>query len=441
MSKKIIKVVCVNAILIIMVLLLFEIGLRVVIKSKPNLELLRFMPLKLRHNLISDPKKITKNESAKSRLARFENHDELGWLHPSRSKHKRYKNETTEEGFHTPNNPKPHKPQLIVIGDSFLEGIRIELPLAWRIQKKTGEKVLNLSAGGWGPGSYLAAYNLIARHRNVKAVILFSFINDVGDAQHFRMWEKTGKRVAFKELLFNKRWYNYSINKDKSFLDQNSCLYNLVKYILWQKGIIRIEKKNSKIKKKLREVKESVIPDNYTDTKYSPETVCWDGKCIDILMKINENRLFLLCSLADLSEGGICHNIFGDYFYYMEKLFSSVAESGHELLLVWIPTRERVYFEMLDDKRKRNFLPKAEDLIGAEFVIENFAKQHGIKFIDLTDPLIAAAKEQLRDSKQLYGPRGNLKDGHFNALGSEIVATLVHRELVKQNLLVGSIED
>jgi hypothetical protein len=184
-AKTPLLIVGVNFLACVAVVLLFELGLRAFLRSEPNLDLLRFMPTDLRHEIITDPSEVL--VSVHDKLQRFVDHDELGWFHRPNAAI-RGKFATTAEGFHTPDNPAPHERQLIVIGDSFLEGIRARRPLAWELAKLVPEKVLNLSAGGWGPGSYLAAYELFASRRNATAIVVFSFVNDAVDARNFRMW-------------------------------------------------------------------------------------------------------------------------------------------------------------------------------------------------------------------------------------------------------------
>jgi hypothetical protein len=423
MTRKPLRIFLFNLIACLAVLLLFEGILRAFLRSEPDIDFLRFMIPSLRHEIIEDPHKVL--ISVQDKLQRLVDHERLGWFHPSDAKI-RGKFQTTREGFHTPDNPAPHEPQLIVIGDSFLEGIRETRPLAWELKRLTGEKILNLSAGGWGPGSYLAAYELFGSYRNAKAVIVFSFVNDAVDARNFRMWEQMGKTTSYKQFFFNRRWYGYSVNSGHTWLDRKSAAYNLGKYGLWKWGIINL----------VDDAEDALLDRfSYADLEHTKSAACWNHHCIEVLLKLNKNRLFLVCDAWDWEPEGVCYEYFDDYFGYIGELNNAAIRAGHRLLLAWIPSRERVYFDMLPESTKATLLRGRTEIVGAEAAVGSFARRNGIEFFDLTGPLIAAAKEHIARGKELYGAGGNPQDGHFNDFGTVIAAEAVHRVLVERKLL------
>jgi len=294
---------------------------------------------------------------------------------------------TSKDGFITPNTPDLLDQQIITIGDSFLEGKRNPVPIPQVIDDHTSLPVYNLAAGGWGPYSYVAAFNKHATNRNAEVVIVFSVFNDITDATKYKRWKTEFRHLTYEDFLNADRWRHSSDNIGSTWFDNSSIVYNAIKY-----GITKLEQRGKRPK------------------------------------RAQESLQFISCEPKEYFEGGSCFSTFVDYFHAMDKLKTAVEGSGKRMVLIWIPSKGRVYFDFLNDEYKEKYLERNEKMIfDVEQIINWYANSRDIPFLDLT-PIM---QENAKSGDALYFTH----DHHLNKNGSFLAGTSTV-EFLKGNELI-----
>jgi hypothetical protein len=115
----------------------------------------------------------------------------------------------------------------------------------------------------------------------------------------------------------------------------------------------------------------------------------------------------------------------GDYYEYIAAYLDSLLrlkaaiEADHaRMVLVWIPSQERIYLPLLSRDRQAAYVTnKTHDISGLERVMQRFAESDGLDFLDLVEPLSTRA----RAGEKLYFTT----DSHLNSLGNEVAGQLI----------------
>jgi len=385
------KVVIINMVVLSILLLIAEFSGRIILKHV-SIDFLRYINADLRVHLLPDMKDVFPQLTF-SRIYKPE--PDLAWTLIPNSKVRR-KNEdgekwtsiTSKDGFITPDTPDLLDQQIITIGDSFLEGKRNPVPIPQVIDDHTSLPVYNLAAGGWGPYSYVAAFNKHATNRNAGVVIVYSVFNDIKDATKYKLWKSEFGHMTYEDFLNADRWRYSSDNRGSTWLDRSSVVYNAIKY-----GITKLEQREKRPKR----IQESLqLNLNTRATLYF------------------RNELeFISCKPEEYFEGGGCFSTFVDYFHAMDMLKSAIEGSGKKMVLIWIPSKERVYFDFLDNEYQEKYLERDEKMIfDVEQVINWYAKRRDIPFLDLTPVMQKHAKS----GETLYFTY----DNHLNKNGSTL---------------------
>jgi hypothetical protein len=101
------------------------------------------------------------------------------------------------------------------------------------------------------------------------------------------------------------------------------------------------------------------------------------------------------------------------------------ARSGATLIVIFIPTREHVYWPLIESEMPDVSVDQL-DAVAAR--LETFCAERDILYLNLLEPL----RERGLAGNILYFPG----DGHWNVEGHEVAAQAIYEYLLEQNLLV-----
>jgi hypothetical protein len=250
--------------------------------------------------------------------------------------------------------------------------------------------VYNLSVGGWGPESYRAAYHKFAKDRNAKVVVVFSFNNDITDVDNWRRWQASGSNLPFKVWL----WQNDPsiVNLKNWWIDRRLILWNITKMAI---NKVRYHQGES------------------TGSEYFSAS----GEKEPFRLQFTKGYQFMALNPDAFSAEGAYWPYMLAYFESLDRLRADIESQGSEMLLVWIPAKERVYLPLLAEDKYREYVTNSSgEIDGLERVLHLYAKERNFRFFDLTPELIRRASE----GQKLYFT----VDGHLNSLGNQVVGEL-----------------
>ena len=316
---------------------------------------------------------------------------------------------TSDEGFFTPSDPGKTVPQLVTLGDSFMSTYYTRRPMPWVLQSELGIPVYNLAVGGWGPENYLAAYRKFAAGRAHRQVVVFTFLNDISDVINWNAW-KSEEPARESFLTWIQRTNSQQVvNVSNSWLDRFSVLWNYLEFVK-------------------RNLTTSGTPPAGTPTtapsalqgQAHVETVSVNNRPLPFLF--TQGYAFEELDPEAFEPGGNYYPYLQTYFESLERLKAAIAAEHAEMILVWIPSKERVYLPLLPhDRYVRYVTSSSGKLDGLERVVGAYAAQSGIAFFDLTPSL----QEHARAGEKLYFT----VDGHMNSAGNELAGRLVAKFL------------
>ena len=120
------------------------------------------------------------------------------------------------------------------------------------------------------------------------------------------------------------------------------------------------------------------------------------------------------------------------YQLFCNVLKSAIEDSGKKMVLIWIPSKARVYFDFLDNEYQKKYLERDEKMIfDVEQVINWYANSREIPFLDLT-PIM---QKHTKSGEALYFTY----DNHLNKNGSTL-AGISTVEFLKGSALITSKE-
>ena len=322
-----------------------------------------------------------------------------------------YSLRTTTAGFFTPDEPDPAKRQLVTLGDSFMSTFYVLEPLPWVLKRETGLPVFNLAVGGWGIEQYRLAFDRHARGRNVPLVAVFTFNNDITDVNNWRRWKASGAKTDFLTWIWKDN-QGPEINSGNTWFDRHSTLWNYLRFSYEQFIKNRPDKDAS----------------SASATRFEAEHFFGGKEDGGFDLVFNSGYPFLHMEPEEFEEGGRYWPYMAAYFDALLKLKKSIEEAGGEMVLVWIPAKERVYVPLLPKDRYRNYVTtRSGRLDGLERALRKFAEKQKMSFLDLTDDLTRHASL----GEKLYFTM----DGHLNSLGNRVageVAGAFIRMLIKE---------
>lgn len=301
---------------------------------------------------------------------------------------------------------------VVAIGDSQTYGVSAPRDGSWphQLGELLHEPVYNMALGGYGPLQYL----YLAKHEAKKLrprqlLVALYFGNDLIDAYrlahhspYWSSWSEGGASVGDR----SEEQQSANVEPKKRFADlrdwlsRHSVLYSMLRVTLfswlasWEQDQIALQVTPDQQMIWIDPSKESVR------TIFTPQT-----------------RLTTLDDRHPMVQEGL--RITKKVFIALKK---DADVQGTKLLILLIPTKERVYCRYLNDcgmSMPNTFvsLCDAEERIKEDLML--FFSNHKIPYVDLTE----AMEEQTYQHIQIY-PKDS--DGHPLAIGYGVIARTVY---------------
>lgn len=304
------------------------------------------------------------------------------------------------------NRSVPSAADIVAIGDSHTYGISATASDSWpyQLERLTGDKVYNLSLGGYGPAEYLYLMEEYALALHPKIVITGFYLgNDIKNAYravyNISHWKELRKPGAVPE----------DGSEDGEKEDEPS--YGMGEWLSAHSVLYRL-------------VSSSFIGDNLRQTRRlqrGERIVMFEDEDLGISTGFTpERRLEGLDLDKDEVREGLELSL--ELLNRMNKL---AGRNGTRFLVVIIPTKESVFSDYIEGRRDLDASDSIDELIKNERqvnkIVKTYFDEHGIEYIDVLDSLKSEA-----GSEQLYP---NNFGGHSNKNGYGIIAEAVRHYL------------
>lgn len=259
----------------------------------------------------------------------------------------------------------------VVVGDSFTEGIGVPLNQKWVevLEKNTGKDFVNMGFGAFSTTQAVRVFDKWGTKLNPKLVIYQLNPTDLVEDVQFYRWINAGSPGYYREFDERQRPL-FGLRK---FLSENFVLYSLSSVLF-------------------RTSKDQFI--------YKNET---------FLIGLNKKADF---STENYVKG---FETAKNSLLFMKQ---KSEEVGVEMVIVIIPLREQLYFELEPyAEREKIFWPNT--------AIMNFCVENSIKCYDTTKDFENYKNDQIYFTY----------DGHFNERGYSLLASFVQKFLQSDNLI------
>jgi hypothetical protein len=318
------------------------------------------------------------------------------------------------------NSRVPEHAEIVAIGDSMTYGTSAPREGSWPYQLSNllHKQVYNMGLGGYGPLQYLFLAKHDARKLRPKLLVVgFYFGNDFMDAYfatreipYWFSWRETdstaGGMTQYRRTLATEPSKDFAALRD--WLSRHSVLYSMIKVTLLQRVALweqdRLTSQTTPDHEMLW-----IDPSNHSiRTTFTPllRLSAMDAK----LPSVREGMQITKAAFVALK--------------------TYINDQGLRLLVVLIPTKERVYCRYLKDTGTH--MPGAfAKLCGVEQEdkeqLENFLAMNRLAYVDVT----TALEDQVDRHAQIY-----LKnyDAHPAALGNGVIARVVYDAIRRQQL-------
>jgi hypothetical protein len=415
-KRKIIGVVIWLAVMLAVILVVFEIGFRVFYRAIPldvcastpiignyycQPNLVYDKPIKLAYHYIPNFKTEGMWDPADPRTANPGNETRP----TGRSDAYLYKFQTDDHGF--PNDEPTWRDHydMVIVGDSFTMPTA---PKPWidSLREQTGQSILTLGAPSWGPLNYTEAIKQFGLDKKPKRVIMLYFEgNDLFNTEQYLERQATG--MSWKE-------YDFS----HSTLWDQLIMPHMIQY--WV---------------------QKIFPDvNATPPHYRyPVTASTEAGPIQMVLKD-----FQLLPMSADYDTMAKSDEFAAIKQSLVDIKQQVEAQGGQFLLVYVPSKEHVYWSRIwDPTDVNNILERtvtvklsegdhghfvweptylSYDTFNAnhnaqEKLVTDFAQSNGIEFLNLTPTFW----EQGIKHGELY----NYADPHWNQAGNDLAAQTI----------------
>ncbi|MDP9100071.1 MAG: GDSL-type esterase/lipase family protein [Verrucomicrobiota bacterium] len=344
----------------------------------------------------------------------------MGFLPPNLfgGEHHRYPFETDAEGFRNP--AVRERIEVAALGDSFVDAMTSPREESWpaRLEQITGQAVQNYGTSSFGPQQELYALQDYAIRHQPREVVLGYFAgNDLFDAERFDRWEhggdKPGEEATGWRLKKKYRRYEtlylFTIARvalpAASRVQDSSAAFPMATAPGFDRGAYEIPTESG------TSLRFAFMPP-YLQKLASART------------EIERSRGW------ELARGALM------------KMHETCAEHGSRLTVMFIPSKDEVYWPLVErslghEELRRsidfistyNHMPLQTGDIRANRLAQNelmreFCGTAGISFLDLTPALEQAAAS----GRAVYFA----DDAHWNAAGHEIAAQQLARFLARQ---------
>mgnify|MGYP001270172505 CR=1 FL=1 len=282
---------------------------------------------------------------------------------------------------------------IVLTGDSFTQQYASTYWLDL-VRQRTGMSVLNLGIGGWGTLSEIAAVQEFGLDRSPDWVILMYYDgNDLFNSGQY------ADRAASGE-----DWLSYEMAQFPWY--EKLVVPHVLRF--WAGQISGAGRPH--IPASEEECRYPItVNTNYGsfETLFSDINISHLSRTRDQIERSREWKL--------ISQG-------------LLDLDAAVEAQGGRFLIIYVPSREHVYWGQIWDQRdlenflmatapQRSFDEYGETVAAQVGLFQDFTARHHIEFLDLTGPYWLAAREQ--------GAMYNYADDHWNDAGNELAAQLI----------------
>ncbi|HUK35199.1 MAG TPA: hypothetical protein VLV86_14875, partial [Vicinamibacterales bacterium] len=301
-----------------------------------------------------------------------------------------YVAKTSREGFFTPDLPDKSERQLILLGDSYLSTFYARRQMANVVRDDLGVPTYNLAVGGWGPESYIAAYRKFAAGRRHDLVVVCSFVNDITDVENWQRWKREERSESF--LMWIRRSVSHDIvNLQQSWPDTHLVLWNLLRFSLNRpaQSAGRQATKSASQGANVAANVNAPIPTSPSAHVQSPTLEHYHG----FDLQFSPGYSFMVHDPEAFLPGGDHYDYMAAYLDSLLRLKAAIDANHARMVLVWIPSQERVYLPLLPADRQAAYVTNTtHDVSGLERVLHRFAESEGLDFFDLVEPLMERAR-------------------------------------------------
>jgi lysophospholipase L1-like esterase len=325
--------------------------------------------------------------------------------------HRLEPNTTGHDALGFRNRRVPERADIVAIGDSVTYGVGAARDDSWPHQTGTllQERVYSMALGGYGPLEYLYLAEQEAKLLRPRLLLVgFNFANDLIDAYdsayqkpHWRDWREPGAAHAGGSE-YQRAWVSQPKKRFaalRDWLSMHSVLYSMLRVVLlsdlasWERDAQQSE---------------------------AAQRMSWTDPSARAVGAVFMPRLRLSVvdpQLPSVQEGlRITKRAF-------VSLQSGANAQGTRLLVVLIPTKERVYCLYLRQSGTQMPDALARTCEGEERVkqeLAQFLAAHTIAYVDVTPAL----EEQVQQHVQIY-PKGE-DSSHPQAAGYRVIARTVY---------------
>jgi hypothetical protein len=344
----------------------------------------------------------------------------MGFLPPNifGGEHHRYPFETDVEGFRNP--AVRERIEVAALGDSFVDAMTSPREESWpaRLEQITGKAVQNYGTSSFGPQQELYALQDYAIRHQPREVVLGYFAgNDLFDAERFDRWEHGGDKPGEEASgwRLTKKYRRYET--------------------LYLFTVARIALPATARPKELSVAFTRTAAPGFDRGAYEIPTE--SGMSLRFafmppyLQKLASSRTEIERSRGwELVRGALL------------KMRETCAEHGSRLTVLFIPSKDEVYWPLVERSLGQEELKRSIDFISSynhmplqaadiranrlaqNELMREFCAAAGISFLDLTPALEQAAVS----GRAVYFA----DDAHWNAAGHEIAARELARFLARQ---------
>lgn len=308
---------------------------------------------------------------------------------------------------------RPETARIVAIGDSMTYGIAAMARQSWPSQLSglSGTTVYNMALGGYGALEYLHLLREKAVTLKPEVVVVGLYVgNDFMDvynrAYSTDFWKdyRLGEAGETEQNVFlsDKKQRKF-LGSFRNYLARSSVAYRLVTRSSLFNQFRAAESRNSADVAASDGGALEIVLDDQASTFLYPDTV-------EKLMNTGDGRIEESLKISE-------------HAYEDMKRFAD--QNDIRLIVVMFPSKEFVYFPSVNNSLEPNVLLSYSRLIGHEEEVRAWAEQ----FFDRIDVGMVDAAPALRkavEEGQLVYPA---TDGHPNAMGYSIIASLVYDQL------------
>jgi hypothetical protein len=275
--------------------------------------------------------------------------------------------------------------RIVAIGDSFTFGFGVQAEEAWpeRLEQVSGVRVANLGWAGWNSYTYPAAIRRHAVPLHADIWLWTFFVNDLPESTGAEEFISSGRR-DFKEWAMEAGMAGGSLD-----FPLNTRTGQLIAALLNPDLFLLPDSGSGVLQSGTLRIRYSQYPWRMTDPSDPNVQRGWE---------LTEAALLEARALA--------------------------SEDNALLVVVFVPSREHVYWPYLEAVMRRVSVAQLDDL---ESRLEELLRDSDIAYLNL----LPGFREKALAGETLYFPN----DGHWNAQGHDLAAELIYANLQARGAL------